>query len=176
MRAPRLRRGVVTALATSLLVFSAASTRLFICPASGMPAHVSAIVMLAGPGDRLQEALRLAREGRAPFLLVSRGNHGYSGPCPPPVPHVRLICFEPNPASTRGEAEFAAGLARKYHWHSLTLVTSTVQEFRARQRMMNCFSGRVYVVTVGLPWFDWPGQIAYEWAATTKMAAWQRAC
>ena len=45
--------------------------------------------MLAGPGDRLQAALRLAREGRAPFLLVSRGNQGYGGPCPPPVPHVQ---------------------------------------------------------------------------------------
>jgi len=176
MQAPRLKRRGVAALAASLLICGTATARLFIWPASGMPARVSAIVMLAGPGDRLQEALRLAREGRAPFLLISRGNHGYGGPCPSPVPHVRLVCFEPNPASTRGEAEFAASLASKYHWHSLALVTSTVQDFRARQRMRNCFSGRVYVVTVGLPWLDWPGQIAYEWAATIKMAAWQRAC
>jgi hypothetical protein len=164
------------ALAAALIIFCAATARLFIWPASGMPARVSAIVMMAGPGDRLQAALRLARERRAPFLLVSTGNRGYGGPCPPPVPHVRLVCFEPNPASTRGEAEFAAGLARKYHWRSIALVTTTVQDSRARQRMKNCFSGRVYVVTVGLPWFDWPGQIAYELAATIKMAAWQRAC
>src|SRR5258706_15522294 len=51
-------------------------------------------------------------------------------------------------------------MARKDHWRSIALVTSTVQASRARQRMMNCFSGHVYVVTVGLPWFDWPGQIA----------------
>jgi hypothetical protein len=164
------------ALAAALVVFCAATARLFVWPASGMPARVSAIVMLAGPGDRLQAALRLARAGRAPFLLVSTGNQGYGGPCPPPPPHVRLVCFEPNPASTRGEAEVAAGLARKYHWRSIALVTSTVQDSRARQRMMNCFSGHVYVVTVSLPWFDWPGQIAYEWAATVKMAAWQQAC
>jgi hypothetical protein len=176
MQAPRLRRWGLAALTASLLIFCPATARLFIWPARGMPARVNAIVMLAGPGDRLQEALRLAREGRASFLLVSRGNHGYGGPCPPPVPHVRLICFDPNPASTRGEAEFAARLARKYHWHSLTLVTSTAQDSRARQRMKNCFSGRVYVATVGLPWFEWPGQIAYEWAATIKMAAWQRTC
>jgi len=167
---------VLAALAASLLIFSAATARLFIWPARGMPARVSAIVMLAGPGDRLQAALRLARAGRAPFLLVSRGNQGYGGPCPPPVPHVRLVCFAPTPASTRGEAEYAARLARKYRWRSLALVTSTVQDTRARQRMKKCFSGRVYVVTVGLPWYDWPGQIAYEWAATIKMAAWQRAC
>ncbi len=78
------------ALAAALVVFCAATARLFVWPASGMPARVSAIVMLAGPGDRLQAALRLAREGRAPFLLVSTGNQGYGGPCPPPPPHVRL--------------------------------------------------------------------------------------
>ncbi len=132
----------MTGLIAALVVFCAATARMFIWPAEGMPAHTSAIVMLAGPGDRLQAALRLAREGRAPFLLVSRGNHGHGGTCSLPVPHVRLICFDPNPASTRGEAEFAAGLARKHHWQSIALVTSTVQDSRARQRMKNCFSGR----------------------------------
>ena len=62
-----------------------------------MPARVSAIVMLAGPGDRLPVALQLAREHRAPVLVVSRGWQGYGGPCPPPVPGVRLICFDPDP-------------------------------------------------------------------------------
>jgi hypothetical protein len=41
------------------------SARLFVWPAEGMPARVDAIVMLAGPGDRLPVALRLAREHRA---------------------------------------------------------------------------------------------------------------
>jgi len=35
----------------------AATARLFIWPDRGMPAHVSAIVMLNGPGDRLDTAL-----------------------------------------------------------------------------------------------------------------------
>jgi uncharacterized SAM-binding protein YcdF (DUF218 family) len=167
---------IAAGLAAALVVFCAATARLFIWPASGMPAHVDAIVMLAGPGDRLPAALRLAREHRAPVLVVSRGFDGYGGPCPPPVPRVRLICFEPSPASTRGEAEFASRLARKDHWHSVTLVTTTPQDSRARQRMQRCFGGHVYVVTVGVPWLSWPGQIAYEWAATVKMVAWQRGC
>jgi hypothetical protein len=37
-----------------------------------MPTTVDAIVMLAGPGDRLPAALQLAREHRAPVLVVSR--------------------------------------------------------------------------------------------------------
>ncbi len=132
--------------------------------------------MLAGPGDRLELALRLARERRAHFLLVSRGNEGYGGPCPRRVPGVRLICFEPRPASTRGEAEYVGRLARTYHWRSVALVTTAVQDSRARQRVERCFAGPAYVVTVGLPWISWPGQIAYEWAATLKMMILQPTC
>ncbi len=160
----------------ALVIFGAVTARLFVWPTRGMPAHVSAVVMLAGPGDRLGLALRLARERRAPFLVVSRGHDGYGGPCPRPVPQVRLICFEPSPASTRGEAEFVGRLARKYDWRSVTLVTTTVQDSRARERVARCFAGPVYVMTTGLPWYSWPGQLAYEWAATIKMAIWQRSC
>src|SRR2546430_2427480 len=113
MRAPGRFRGrrlwvVVIAL---FVAFSAVTARLLVWPAEGMPARVSAIVMLAGPGDRMTVALRLAREHRAPMLVVSRGWRGYGGPCPPPTPGVKLICFEPNPGNTRGEAEFTGRLA-----------------------------------------------------------------
>ncbi|HEX7996502.1 MAG TPA: hypothetical protein VF506_21490 [Streptosporangiaceae bacterium] len=163
-------------LAAALIILVAATARLFVWPARGMPSRVSAIVMLAGPGDRLKLALQLARERRAPFLVVSRGHEGYGGPCPQPVPRVRLICFEPSPASTRGEAQYVGRLARKYHWRSVALVTNTMQDSRARQRVERCFAGPVYVMTVGLPPAAWPGQIAYEWAATVNMLLWQRAC
>jgi uncharacterized SAM-binding protein YcdF (DUF218 family) len=172
----RLLRLLLAGIVAAFVLFCAATARLFIWPTSGMPAHVDAIVMLAGPGDRPKTALRLASERRAPFLVVSRGFNGYGGPCPAPVPPVKLICFEPSPASTQGEAEFAGRLARRHHWHSVTLVTSTVQDSRARQRMQHCFAGHVYVVTVGLPRYSWPTQIAHEWAATIKMVAWQRGC
>jgi hypothetical protein len=134
-----------------------------------MPAHVDAIVMMAGPGNRLSLATRLARDHAANVLVVSRGYEGYSGPCPPPVPGVKLICFDPNPATTRGEAEFAGRLAKKYRWRTIALVTVTPQDSRARIRMERCFSGKVFVVTVGPPLSAWPGQLVYEWGATLKM-------
>ena len=170
------RRLIITAVTSAFVMFCAATARLFIWPAGGMPAHVSAIVMLAGPGDRLKLALQLARERRAQYLVVSRGHEGYGGPCPRPLPRIRLICFEPRPASTRGEAEYVARLARRYHWRSVALVTTTVQDSRARQRVERCFAGPVYVMAVGLPWTSWPGQVVYEWAATLKMLVWQRSC
>jgi len=165
-----LRSKIAAGLAAALIIFAAATARLLIWPARGMPAHVSAIVMLAGPGDRLKLALQLARERRAPFLVVSRGHEGYGGPCPRPVPRIRLICFEPRPASTRGEAEYVGRLARRYHWPRSLWSPTPCRTPAPGNVLKRCFGGPVYVMTVGLPWTSWPGQVAYEWACNTQDA------
>ncbi len=152
------------------------TVRLFVWPAQGMPAHVSAVVMLAGPGDRLPVALRLVKEHRALVLVVSQGQHGYGGPCPPKPSGVELICFDPDPGNTRGEAEYLGRLARRYHWNSVALVTTRAQDTRARVMARRCFAGSVYVVTAPLPAGSWPYQIAYEWGALFKALFLYRAC
>jgi hypothetical protein len=171
----RTRRVLVVATAVVVL-FAGVTARLFVWPAQGMPSRVSAIVLFAGPGDRIPVALRLAREHRAPMLVVSRGQHGYSWPCPPAVPGIALICFDPDPGNTRGEAEFAGRLAKRYHWSSVVVVTATEQDTRARMLMKRCFGGSVYVVAGSLPLSSWPYQIAYEWGALVKALVLQRYC
>src|ERR1700755_2855211 len=96
----RVRRRAFAAVMALVAAFLLGTARLFVCPAEGIRAQVSALVMLAGPGDRLPVALQLARKHGAPMLVVSRGWQGYGGPCPPAVPAVKLICFEPNPGNT----------------------------------------------------------------------------
>ena len=172
----RARRRLFAAAAAVLLAFGVVTARLFVWPARGMPASVSAIVMLAGPGDRLPVALRLARQHRAPVLVVSRGWQGYAGPCPAATAGVRLICFDPDPGTTRGEAEFVGRLAQRYHWRSVVLVATRAQDTRARIITGRCFSGSVYAVTAWLPWDDWPYQLAYQWAALVKALVLDRAC
>jgi hypothetical protein len=154
------------------------TARLFIWPAQGMPARVDAIIMMNGPGQRLQAAELLAWARRAPMLLVSRGSPqwGQGSACAGRIPSVTVICFNPSPGTTRGEAEFASRLARRYHWRSIALVTTPDQATRARIRMQRCFGGPVYVTTTALPGRDWPWAIAYEWAATFKALVIQRAC
>lgn len=83
-------------------------------------------------------------------------------PYAPPLPGVEIICFAPDPRTTRGEAEYVGRLARRYHWRSLALVTSNLQNARARLRVGRCFSGSVYVVDASLPLSQWPYTIAYE--------------
>jgi uncharacterized SAM-binding protein YcdF (DUF218 family) len=158
------------------VAFGVVTARLFVWPAQGMPHRVSAIVMLAGPGDRLNAAVELARQHRAPMLVVSQGQHGYGGPCPPMTPGVKLICFDPDPGNTRGEAEFIGRLAKEYHWSSVVLVTTRAQDTRARIVTRRCYGGPIYVMTGSLPLGNWPYQIAYEWGALFKALVLYRSC
>jgi len=175
-RPSRWWRGVLATTAGFALAFAAATWGLLVWPAQETPERVSAIVMLAGPGVRLPVALELADEHRAPVLVVSQGNDGYGSPCPPRPPGATLICFDPNPADTRGEAEYIGRLARQYHWTSLVVVASRPQATRARILVGRCFSGPVYIATGPLPLRSWPYQLAYGWGALVKALAWDRAC
>jgi uncharacterized SAM-binding protein YcdF (DUF218 family) len=175
----RRRRKAAVALAIVLAGFCAATGVLFVWPpGQGMPARVDAIVVLGGQGDRLGQGLELARQDRAPVLLVSRGlPHPVPGSvCGPRSQSVKVICFDPRPRTTQGEAEYVGRLARRYHWRSVVLVVTPDQVIRARIRFERCYAGQVYVVTTPLPVLEWPYQIAYQWAAMFKEEVLQRSC
>jgi hypothetical protein len=160
-----------------ILVLVVATAPLFVWPARGMPARVSAIVMLDAPGGNvLQAAVDLARQHRAASLVISLGTPDSGYRCPRPVPRVNLTCFNPEPATTQGEAEFVGRLAAEYRWHSIAVVTITPQDSRARLRLERCFRGPVYVVTVPISLTYWPYQIAYQWGALIKALVVQRGC
>jgi hypothetical protein len=175
-RLSRRWRVVLTAALVLFLAFAVATGELLVWPAQGMPGQVSAIVMLAGPGDRMPVALDLADSHRAPVLVVSQGYNGYSGPCPARPSGVTLICFDPNPPTTQGEAEYVGRLARQYHWTSVVVVVSRPQATRARLLVERCFAGQVYVATAPLALQTWPYQLAYGWGALLKALVWNRTC
>jgi hypothetical protein len=175
-RRRRRWRTALIVLAVVVVTVSAVTARLFIWPDRGMPARVSAIVMLDSPGNSVGDAVRLARQHRVPFLVISEGSYLSGYGCPSPIPRVKLICFNPVPATTQGEARFVGRLAKKYHWHSIAVVTITPQDSRARLRMERCFSGPVYVVTRPVAVASWPYEIAYEWGAMIKALVFQRSC
>jgi hypothetical protein len=168
---------VAIALAVVLVAVGALTGRLFVWPAQGMPARVDAIIMLDAPGaTALPVALRLARQHRAGYLVISQGTPASHFACPRPVPGVKLICFHPSPATTQGEAEFAGRQARLHHWRSVAVVAITPQVSRARLRLERCFGGHVYVMTAPIPLGSWPYEIAYEWGALAKALVVQRNC
>lgn len=170
------RRRLVATVAVLVVLVAAATARVLIWPVEWTPPSADAIVMLGGPGSRLPVALQLAREHRAPVLVVSRGFEGYGGPCPAPTPGVRTICFEPSPANTRGEAEYVSALARRSGWHSLILVATRPQAVRAQLLFSRCYSGTVNVATAPVSKSEWPYQILYGWGALFKAAVLVRGC
>jgi hypothetical protein len=177
-RRARRRWLVAAALAIALAGFGFETAQLFVWPRQGMPARVDAIVMLNGPGGRLDTALNLAWAHRARVVVISRGSHywGHGSICAPKIPGVTFICFDPSPPTTRGEAEFAGRLARRYDWHSIALVAITPQITPAELRLRRCFGGKIYAVHAPLPLSAWPGAVAYEWGATINAVFLQPGC
>jgi hypothetical protein len=174
----RRRHYKLLALVIVLSGLGVATAHWFIWPRHGMPGRVDAIVMLNGPGDRLDTALNLAWAHRAPMIVISRGSRywGHGSGCAPKIPRVKVICFDPNPATTRGEAEFAGRLARQYHWRSVALVAVTPQDTVARMQLGRCYTGKIYVINAPLAVPEWLYQVAYQWGSTIKALSLERSC
>jgi len=160
-----------------VVVSVAVTARVFVWPAlQPLPERADAIIELAGPRDldRDRVALELAREHRAPVLIQSTRPGDTA--CLPPVPGVRIECFYADPNTTRGEARYIGAIAAQRHWHSVILVTTPDQAWRANLRVSRCFAGTVYNATAPLRWNDWFRQIPYQWLASIKALTIQRTC
>jgi uncharacterized SAM-binding protein YcdF (DUF218 family) len=172
----RWRRRVLIALAVLFALFCGATARLFIWPTTGMPARVDAIVVPGGPGNRIGAAVTLAEQGRARYLLLSKGEYVPPQLCGAHVGTATALCFMPNPDTTQGEAEAIARLAKEYGFRSILLVTTPDQTWRAGLRFGRCYSGKIYAVTTPLPKHLWPLMIPYQWAAVFKAEVVNRGC
>jgi len=171
-----LPRRVLAGILSASFLFIVATAWLFVWPTDGAPHRVDAVLLTADPHAPVHLAIRLAQTLRAKYLLISLGHDGYGGSCPQPVPHTRLICFDPNPPTTQGEAEYAARLAHRYDWRSILVVSIVPQLWRAEQRVRRCYHGAVYGAAGEIPLSWWPYEIAYQWGATLKMLVLQRNC
>jgi uncharacterized SAM-binding protein YcdF (DUF218 family) len=173
----RRRRWIGIIALIIVLLFAAITARVFVWPdLPALPQHADAIVELAGPGDAGRDALalKLARAHRADYLVQSTtvgDTH-----CLPPPAGVQLLCFHPDPGTTRGEAQWIGREAKARNWKSVILVTTPDQAYRAKLRVDRCFPGKVYVATSTLPWQRWFTQIPYQWGATVKALTVQRSC
>jgi hypothetical protein len=168
-----------TAGALVLVTLLALIAHLFVWPdLPPLPARADAIVQLGGPGGRRGEALDLAHQNRAPLLAISVSDDeiGTHWCADGRLDGVRVVCFHSDPFTTQGEARSIATLAAQYGWHSVILVTTPDQAWRATVRVQRCFAGQVFVDTVPLPWYEWPAQIAYQLAATAKAYTVETGC
>ena len=178
-RGRRLRRAILATLAALAALFCAVTGRLFIWPTTGMPARVDAIAVLGGPQaqQRLDLGLRLAEQGRARYVLVSEGwINPTPGLCQAPHAGFTVICWNPVPGTTQGEAEFVGRIAAQRGWRTVVVVTTPDQAWRAQLRVSRCYPGQVYSMTTPLPLNQWPYQLAYQWGSAFRAEVLQRGC
>ncbi|MCK0438081.1 YdcF family protein [Gordonia alkaliphila] len=137
-------------LASAMCLFIAAGYQVCVRDHSDPLRRVDAIVVLGGEHDgREAYALRLAREGYADTVVVSDpywprepDDEYLDGLCAGAEPAVEIVCFRPEPSSTRGEARFIAALADERGWSSLIVVSWGHHLVRARYILSRCFDGQ----------------------------------
>ncbi|MGV9793123.1 YdcF family protein [Gordonia sp. NPDC003422] len=119
--------------------------------------RADAILVLGGEHDGREEyGLDLAREGYASTVLVSDPYRPYGSVdqqimpkvCNAGTPRIEVICFVPNPSTTRGEAMFVQQIARARHWKSVIVVSWRFHLVRARYIFGQCFDGNVIMRSV----------------------------
>jgi hypothetical protein len=144
-------------------------------PSVDRPVRSDAILVLGPPlvDGRLDQALRLAAEGYAGTVVISIGwdkGRQRIPACANDNPAYQVICFQPSPPTTRGEAEQIGTLARSRHWTSVLVVTSRYHVSRARLIVRRCLPGKVRMVGVrsDMSAGDWVYQFAYQTGGFAK--------
>jgi uncharacterized SAM-binding protein YcdF (DUF218 family) len=168
------RRALAVVLGVVLLIV-AAQTLLFVLPAGDRPQPADAIVVLAGPGPRIERGEELARARLAPeVLLMVQTATGGCTVAAPARPH----CVEPNPRTTQGEARAVARLAEEHGWRSLLVVVQNEQAVRAEIRLDRCLDPEIEVrfITVRGNLGESLLRTVYESGALPKALLLQRDC
>ena len=166
-------------MALAVLLIVVGTERMFVHPRVDEPGRADAIYVLGGGGERVPYAVDLARLGVASevvFASVFVESEGVwsARPCnsvrPERVPDdVVFRCVQPDPLTTRGEAQMLRDQAQREGWSSVVVVVSTDQVTRARRLIERCWDGDVRIVAVSHSQ-PWPVRAAYEWGASLKAA------
>lgn len=169
---------IVTLVVVAVLAFVGLTLRLFVFPDLNEPVHSDAIAVLGSPGaPGIDEGEKLAREGYAPNVVFSLTPYFTCSTFVGLLPHQKVFCFRPHPATTQGEAQAIGGLASVHGWHRIIVVMPTTQASRARLRIGRCYPGQLLEVgTAPQGWWAWLHGIAYEWGALMKALILQRSC
>ncbi|MDO5876946.1 MULTISPECIES: YdcF family protein [Paenarthrobacter] len=148
---PRVLTRVLMAAAAAFVLWLLLAIQFFANPPQVSPHRTDAIVVLGGLSrERLPVAQNLQEALDIPVLVVSTtglsGNLEGDALCRESQGDPDLLCFRPEPLNTRGEADAVAGLAAKYGWTSITVVTSDYHVMRAGTLMHQCVAADVQMV------------------------------
>ncbi|QEN15631.1 YdcF family protein [Mycolicibacterium sp. ELW1] len=139
-----------------------------------------AIVVLGGENDgRLEYGLNLARQGYASTVVLSNAYSAtpadlgdFEHACASGTPSITVLCFIPDPFTTRGEAMYVARLAKEHNWTHVIVVSWNYHMVRARYIFHQCFGGDVTMNPVPRPYdftpWRWAAEYVYQYAGFVK--------
>jgi uncharacterized SAM-binding protein YcdF (DUF218 family) len=171
-----LQRWVNLFVALVVVVAAVVEVRLYVVPASDGAGPANAVVVLGGLEyqARLRTADAMLKKYPGSVVVVSIPD---GIPCPAqPAGASAILCFNPNPSTTQGEARTTAKLATKYGWKSIEVVTTADQVWRAHLRFSRCWSGDMTMVRSNSSIYSRLRAVPYETAATVKAETLQRSC
>ncbi len=172
-----MRRSLVVA-ALVLVVVATVAGVLRLWPRDDVVTAPAAVVVLGGAGAERTELGRDLATEHAAVLVLSSSAQVFGTrlglDC-----DVEVVCIDPVPVTTRGEARAVAALAADRGWEHVTVATSRHHTSRARLLFQQCLGERVSVV--GATRADgswWPGvrRVAREFVGAIAGVTVQRAC
>ncbi len=178
----RRRRTIIVSVLCSALVFALAGMPVYVAPQIDQLRRADAIFVLGGNGyQRYPDAMELALQGVAPRVVVSNpaGDQDVwlSDLCEHQRYPFTVTCFQPEPATTLGEARELRRLATEQGWRTVVVVTFRPHISRARYILHQCFDGDLIMTESesDLSLEDWVWAYAYQTAAYVRAAV-QPAC
>lgn len=167
IRKPRKKTVIIAAglLLALFLVWLLTAYQLFYNLHPAAPKQADAVVMLGGASnERMLDAMMIRFDLKAPYLVLSntdtKGNASADEYCrnhSNKTVYPDVICFDPKPMDTRGEAVALAQLAKEYQWKNMIVVTSTYHIKRAGLLMEQCVDSNVTMMST-TPQFN-----AWQW-------------
>lgn len=165
-----------------VMVWAIAGIFLYVVPPADEPAHADVLFVLGPPDRRIGYAEDLMQQGYAPTLAVSSpvGKDGKyeAAICTANRPY-RIICFNPDPFTTQGEARALRELSSRYGWKTANVLTAQFHVTRARVIVGRCYAGDLHMiadrrglplVSASNPTHSWAYEYVYQTAAFVKVA------
>jgi uncharacterized SAM-binding protein YcdF (DUF218 family) len=145
-------------------------------PMANDPSGDAVVVHAGGRGERLRRALELMETGAAPILVIMGGSVDHWPEalrlCGQASPY-EVLCPDPVPGTTLGEARALAALVGDRQWKSVVAVTSDYHLRRAHFLDRRCNPGlevQGVAARSDLPMLLWLGRIGREMIALFEAA------
>ena len=147
MRAPR-RRLRIAGLVVLVIFLGWVAFSLVVIqfPQADTARRADAIVVL-GPvdGANVAKARQLIAQGISDQLVISTP-YGPAPECANPPANVQVLCFVPDPSTTRGEAQEIGRLAQQKGWTDIVVITWATHISRSRGLIEQCYQGALQMV------------------------------